>query len=1028
MAASQKEKTAKTASTKEKTAASDAKRTEVMAKYTKRRNIQAVVLFAIGLLITAFAFFGNVDAEAPNVWDYIHGFFCGVFGITVFFIGPLFIYFAVMIGLKKDKKTITLRIIQIVMFILLFSAAVQIIFVGHIGTEETEGFGGAVSAIFTDGQHLTGGGFFALPLGYPLLLLGRGGATVIIILIIFVIVMVMANIDLITFLRLISKPFIALGKYIKRKKAEYDEESELIRQEEARRRQEEEEQRLLSEGSEEERAVRRSRTFEALERETRPEDTDATRSKHEKNLAEIDKKAKAIVDEQRQESDEFLTKIGAKPAIIPPRLTNEDYRRNEENNNTENRETVREDASQTEPVVNSPISENIEPERHIQPAIAENTAPEIPVQPIAAENRVSEIPAAAERSEQGETDNTIRLVSAEGTTQSVSELEKAAAVIPEAPKEEQKESFPVLTSDNSQKTENPEPAAISAPAANPETTANAEPVKLVGGKEATDNKGGLNEIEKAIADYNREIEDKNKKVGVAVETTVNGETNAQQSPDQVIAAAEEYTLPPVTLLNEVKNKISEENKNAEIEGKATTLVNALNSFGVKTKFLGAVRGPSVTRYELQPAPGVKISKITNLVDDIALNLATAGVRIEAPIPNKAAVGIEVPNREKDTVSIREMIDSDTFGMCESRLGAALGKNISGEVVICDIADMPHILVAGTTGSGKSVCINSIIMSILYRATPEEVRLIMIDPKAVEFMIYNGIGHLLLPVVSDPKKAAGALAWACTEMDKRYGILSSNNVRDIKAYNKLADTRDDLPKMPQIVIFIDELADLMMCAKKDVEDSIIRIAQKARAAGMHLVVATQKPTVDVITGLIKSNIPSRIALKVASQTDSRTIIDMCGADKLLGKGDMLYKSVAMPMPMRVQGCWVSDEEVERVTEFIKNKFALEYDENVMDEVERQAERVGSDDKGGASYDGDLDISDDKLDEAIEVVFSNGGASTSSLQRALKVGYGRAARLVDMMEQMGIVGPPDGNKPRQLLMSKESWYERKLNKQD
>ena len=1027
MAASQKEKAAKTTSAKEKNAASDAKRTEVMAKYTKRRNIQAVVLFAIGLLITAFAFFGNVEAESPNVWDYIHGFFCGVFGITVFFIGPLFIYFAVMIGLKKDKKTITLRMIQIVMFILLFSAAVQIIFVGHIGTEETEGFGAAVSAIYSDGQHLTGGGFFALPLGYPLLLLGRGGATVIILLIIFVIVMVMANIDLITFLRLISKPFIALGKYIKRKKAEYDEESELIRQEEERRRQEEEEQRLLSEGSEEERAARRLKSFEALARETREEDTQASRNKHEKDLAEIDKKAKAIVDEQRQESDEFLTKIGAKPAIIPPRLTNDDYRRNEA---SENAEAVREETPKTEPAVQIGTAENIIPERPFQPAAVESRETEKSAQPVTAENYVPETLGRPVTAENRESENTVRLVSAEEAAQSVSGSEKANAVIPKTSKaDEQKESFPVLTSDSSQRNEAPEPASISEPAVASETPSNTESVRLVGGKDAAaDNNGGLNEIEKAIADYNRELEDKNKKSGIAVETTVNGETNAPQSPDQVIAAAEEYTLPPVTLLNEVKNKTNDENKNAEIENKATTLVNALNSFGVKTKFLEAVRGPSVTRYELQPAPGVKISKITNLVDDISLNLATAGVRIEAPIPNKAAVGIEVPNREKDTVSIREMIDSDTFRKCESRLGAALGKNISGEVVICDIADMPHILVAGTTGSGKSVCINSIIMSILYRATPEEVRLIMIDPKAVEFMIYNGIGHLLLPVVSDPKKAAGALAWACTEMDKRYGILSSNNVRDIKAYNKLADTRDDLPKMPQIVIFIDELADLMMCAKKDVEDSIIRLAQKARAAGMHLVVATQKPTVDVITGLIKSNVPSRIALMVASQTDSRTIIDMGGAEKLLGKGDMLYKSVAMAKPMRVQGCWVSDEEVERVTEFIKNKFALEYDENVMDEVERQAERVGSDDKGGASYDGDLDISDDKLDEAIEVVFSNGGASTSSLQRALKVGYGRAARLVDMMEQMGIVGPPDGNKPRQLLMSKESWYERKLNKQD
>ncbi|MDE7281809.1 MAG: hypothetical protein K2N36_08750, partial [Ruminiclostridium sp.] len=507
-----------------------------MAKYTKRRNIQAVVLFAIGLLITAFAFFGNVEAESPNVWDYIHGFFCGVFGITVFFIGPLFIYFAVMIGLKKDKKTITLRIIQIVMFILLFSAAVQIICVGHIGTEETEGFGGAASAVYTDGQHLSGGGFFALPLGYPLLLLGRGGATVIIILIIFVIVMVMANIDLITFLRLISKPFIALGKYIKRKKAEYDEESELIRQEEARRRQEEEEQRLLSEGSEEERAARRLKSFEALARETREEDTQATRNKHEKDLAEIDKKAKAIVDEQRQESDEFLTKIGAKPAIVPPRLTDDDYRRNGESANTDDQKTVREESPRAESAVHTPAAENSEPEKY-QPSAAENresertiqsltvesTVPERPAQPVTAENTAPENPAAAENRE---SNNTVRLVSDKQAAQPVSEPEKAFSVNPEV--SEQKESFPILTSDNSPNTQGSEPVGVSEPTANTgPANIDPEPVRLVGGKDAAaGNKVGLNEIEKAIADYNRELEDKNKKSGIAVETTINGETNA----------------------------------------------------------------------------------------------------------------------------------------------------------------------------------------------------------------------------------------------------------------------------------------------------------------------------------------------------------------------------------------------------------------------------------------------------------------------------------------------------------------------
>lgn len=942
MAVSEKEKTAKSSSEKGgkgKISAAEAKRNEALAKYQKRRNVQAVILFAVGILITAFALFGNAESESPNVWDYIHGFFCGVFGVAVFAIGPIFIYIAVMIALNKDKKRIPIRIIQTVIFILLLCSAIQIIFVGRIASPETEGFGNVIAEVYENGTRLSGGGLFGLIFGYPLLLLGRAGATVIIILVIFVIVMIMANIDLITFLKLLSKPFIKLGAFIKRKRDEYDEESRIIKEEEEKQRQEAEN--VQYEESDGESSAKRFNDFDAMTKSVRGE------SKSEYEKSQIDKDAKEIVQEQKQESDEYLIKIGAKSPIFPPRLTDEDYK------NTKSENTDKNDN-------------------------ADNA------------------------NEQAEYSQQLSLNS--DTSAGISEQSDNTQLSQNQSKKEDKSS-PSNDSDN----------------INLQQEHNTDNNK-------SDSSNNLSEIEQAIADYNHELAEKEKKAGVIVETVVNTDQSGQQVIEQVITSADNYTLPPVMLLNEVKRRVSEANKNAEIEHNATTLVNALKSFGVTTKFLEAVRGPSVTRYELQPAPGVKISKITGLVDDISLNLATAGVRIEAPIPNKAAVGIEVPNKEKETVFIREMIDSDAFRKCESKLGSALGKNISGDVVICDIAEMPHILIAGTTGAGKSVCVNSIIMSILFRATPQEVRLVMIDPKAVEFMIYNGIGHLLLPVVTDPKKAAGALAWACTEMDKRYNLLSANNVRDIKSYNKLAAAREDLEPMPQVVIFIDELADLMMCSKNDVEASICRLAQKARAAGMHLVVATQRPSVDVITGLIKSNIPSRIALKVASQVDSRTIIDMGGADKLLGKGDMLYKSVGMAKPMRVQGCWVSDEEVERVTEFIKNKFALEYDESVIDEVDRQAEKVGSDDKGKASFNGDLEVSDDKLDEAIEVVFANGGASTSALQRRLNVGYGRAARLVDMMEQMGIVGAQDGNKPRQLLMSKEAWYERKLNKQD
>ena len=490
-----------------------------------------------------------------------------------------------------------------------------------------------------------------------------------------------------------------------------------------------------------------------------------------------------------------------------------------------------------------------------------------------------------------------------------------------------------------------------------------------------------------------------------------------------------YTLPPINLLNPVQRKLTQADIDSEIDRNSKKLVEALQSFGVQTKLVGVSRGPSVTRYELQPAPGVKISKITGLQDDIALNLASAGVRIEAPIPNKSAVGIEVPNKARDTVFFRELVDTTEFKKSfDKKLETVLGKDISGAMVTCNIAKMPHLLIAGTTGSGKSVCVNSIIMSILMKSTPQDVRLIMVDPKKVEFMMYNGIPHLLIPVVTDPKKAAGALAWAVNEMLNRYKQFSDNNVRDFSGFNELASDPDSgLKKMSHIVIFIDELADLMMASPKDVEDSIVRLAQMARAAGMHLVIATQRPTVNVVTGLIKANIPSRIALMVASQTDSRVILDVSGAEKLLGNGDMLYMPVGLPKPVRVQGCFVSDKEVERVVEFIKQTFQAEYDELVMEEVERQTEMVASaqDSKTSAGSDsGDIDTSDERLEEAIDFVVESGTCSTSSLQRRLKLGYGRAARLVDIMEEMGIVGPLEGSKPRQVLMTKQEWAERKL----
>ena len=482
----------------------------------------------------------------------------------------------------------------------------------------------------------------------------------------------------------------------------------------------------------------------------------------------------------------------------------------------------------------------------------------------------------------------------------------------------------------------------------------------------------------------------------------------------------EYQLPSLDCLAEPKNGRNVKYED-ELKANATKLVDTLKSFGVETRIVDISRGPSVTRYEIQPAAGVKISRITNLSDDIALNLAASGVRIEAPIPNKAAVGIEVPNKNRSTVTLREIIDTDQYRNAKSKLFVALGKDIAGNCTYADLAKMPHLLVAGTTGSGKSVCLNSMIVSILYNAKPDEVKLLMIDPKQVEFTVYNGIPHLIVPVVSDPRKASGALAWAVTEMLSRYKTFSDNNVRDISGYNSICESIGQ-KKMPQIVIFIDELSDLMMAAPHEVEDSICRLAQMARAAGMHLVIATQRPSVDVITGLIKANIPSRISLKVSSQIDSRTIIDTAGAEKLLGNGDLLFYPVGIAKPQRIQGCFLSDKEVETVVDFIKKQEKSSYDDEVMNEIERQAAMEKKKNGGAVS---DSDDSDGETDEmvpkAIEVVVDAQMASTTLLQRKLKLGYARAARIIDTLEERNIIGPYEGSKPRKVLVTKQQWYE-------
>ena len=526
---------------------------------------------------------------------------------------------------------------------------------------------------------------------------------------------------------------------------------------------------------------------------------------------------------------------------------------------------------------------------------------------------------------------------------------------------------------------------------------------------------------------------------------------------RISSSSESYLKPPFTLL-EAQTYETEKNVSYELNQSASKLVDTLKSFGVSTTIINICRGPSVTRYELQPASGVKISKITNLADDIAMNLAATGVRIEAPIPGKNAVGIEVPNKKVTVVKMRGLVESADFQNAKSKLTVALGKDITGRIMLADLAKMPHLLIAGSTGSGKSVCINSMLVSLLYKSSPDEVKLILIDPKVVELGVYNGIPHLLVPVVTDPRKAAGALNWAVNEMLERYKTFAEYNVRDMHGYNRLVDKQnaeaaepytDDsertfeedemlaqaqaelknsgerpkmqkLEKMCNIVIVIDELADLMMAAPNEVEESICRLAQMARAAGMHLVIATQRPSVDVITGLIKANVPSRIAFAVKSQIDSRTILDTSGAEKLLGRGDMLYSPIGTAKPLRVQGCYVDDDEIERIIEFIKKNKTVEYDKDVIDEIEKNAAA----ENGGKQSEGNEGELDPMMEQAIQCVVEAGQASTSLLQRRLRLGYARAGRLIDEMEQMGIVGPHEGAKPRKVLMTYQQWLERNM----
>ena len=949
-------------------------REEALKASMRRRHIATVIMFAVGIVLTLAAVIPAGEGEGwRGFFDLMHG----LFGYSAFLVGPLLIFVAIRLSAFKEGHKLGMDVLKCVGGILLLCAAVQIFSVGAVPGEN---FGEVIANLYKDGKEFRGGGVFALFVGGLLLLLGRLGATILIIILILVCVLLCTGITVADFTDRMVKP-------VRNAKDKAVEHHNRIR----------EENRIAAEE-----LHMQQDEIEKIQAEIDAE------QQEKRSVAELSRAVFSVSDPEEQEP---------------------------------------------EPIVED-TSAHTEPESSEKPHIIEVPRPD-PVKPAEPELPAEPDPAETEQLLEEQHEDSVDYMA------EIKDyiMQKNRAVLEEAERsekdpleDEDAELVPIIDALHRFKEENPENAPVSSIQDLPENS--------ITSSEESELPFDLDDV----ADE-PETESQPQKDAAVPETSapkaaeperpenpVKPEIVEVPRPDRPVTpppapaperpamplkkpAPEElnfsdvYTLPPVNLLNPVQKKLTQADIDNEIDRNSRKLVEALQSFGVQTKLVGVSRGPSVTRYELQPAPGVKISKITGLQDDIALNLASAGVRIEAPIPNKSAVGIEVPNKARDTVFFRELVDTTEFKKSfDKKLETVLGKDISGAMVTCNIAKMPHLLIAGTTGSGKSVCVNSIIMSILMKSTPQDVRLIMVDPKKVEFMMYNGIPHLLIPVVTDPKKAAGALAWAVNEMLNRYKQFSDNNVRDFTGFNELAKEPDSgLMKMSHIVIFIDELADLMMASPKDVEDSIVRLAQMARAAGMHLVIATQRPTVNVVTGLIKANIPSRIALMVASQTDSRVILDVSGAEKLLGNGDMLYMPVGLPKPVRVQGCFVSDKEVERVVEFIKQTFQAEYDELVMEEVERQTEMVASaqDSKSSGNSDsGDIDTSDERLEEAIDFVVESGTCSTSSLQRRLKLGYGRAARLVDIMEEMGIVGPLEGSKPRQVLMTKQEWAERKL----
>lgn len=1017
--------TKKTSSRTKSKSAAATERERKKRELHSRQQFWAIVVFAVAVFIMA-----TTLVEGQNVWNWIHNFFLGMFGWSAYLIAPLLFYVSIMTALDKPIGLVGHKVWQSMLLICLLSGATQVFGSGIPNGNLIEKF----LSLFQNGVDGHGGGAVSGLFGLPLLYwFGPTGAKVTMVLLIFVVLMVLTGGTLIGLYQSAKKPMQKMEEV-------YVAHSE-IRNQQRQLRQEQ----MMEEGqaptkprfniniplgsgkrAEQEDGLQTDSFFNAKrKKEEELERLRQAQEDTEKGRAAMREKLELERAEQKWQEQQRAEQIAAERRELEQSVESDSFWNPPE-------EPMDEQESQ----LSSPYLDDLI--NRVAPAAGSGYAredqavlhtlksnmPNAGVRPVV-DSADLDHPSHLHEERMGDPcqtglswEQTEPLLEEEDIADgfiSMQNFHFGQQVQEDAEESEMDEIFQPAAPQGMSIVEEEEPVFFQ-----PQETPimeEKEPVQfhpdnihLEPEPPTGSRREQTHEIIQVSADR------------IAAEgMDLQGASHSVDAP-QPEEEEPEYIKPPIEILNEIE-KPNESNLQEELRTNAEKLVSTLQSFGVQTRIIDIARGPAVTRYELQPSAGVKISKITNLADDIALNLAASGVRIEAPIPNKPAVGIEVPNKVVSTVSIREIIDSPEFQQAKSPLAVALGRDIAGKVTVADLAKMPHTLIAGSTGSGKSVCINSLIVSMLYHSTPQEVKLLLIDPKMVELGIYNGIPHLLIPVVTDPKKAAGALSWAVNEMLNRYQLFKDYSVRDMTGFNRAAE-KNGLKPMPQIVIIIDELADLMMAAPGEVEDSICRLAQMARAAGMHLVIATQRPSVDVITGVIKANIPSRIAFAVSSQIDSRTILDSSGAEKLLGRGDMLFSPIGSSKPTRVQGCFVTDGEVERIIEFIKQSGQkMTYDEQILQEIDRHAVSDNKK-KGGKDEGGGFSDEDEMLPSAIEIVVETGQASTSMLQRRLKLGYARAARLMDAMEEKGIIGPFEGSKPRQVLITKERWIEMKM----